>query len=124
MARVGSGTGRATEEAMARVMEWVGAKDVGRMALCSRSMREHARREELWRKLCMRDFGVLYTADRCGWRETYKTGCTESVLYFNGHPDYVEYIGWRHTHVIDDMRKISAEELDSRPLVRAYEMTT
>mmetsp|Transcript_8664 Transcript_8664/g.28892 ORF Transcript_8664/g.28892 Transcript_8664/m.28892 type:complete len:123 (-) Transcript_8664:1385-1753(-) len=122
MARVQEVTGSATEEAMARVMEWVGGKDIGRMAACSTSMREHASREELWQTLCRRDFGILHPADRCGWRDTYKTGCSDSILYFNGHPDYVEYIGWRNVEVVDDMKKFSADEVNS--LRRMHEIRT
>ena len=79
--------------ALSHVVRFLEPREIVRVACASRQGSIATNDERTWQALCKRDFGILHRADLCSWHESYRRAWTDQVLYFDGHPDFVQYLG-------------------------------
>jgi hypothetical protein len=76
--------------ALLAVLPYLGARQLGMMQSTNRTL---SMENEAWKLLCNRDFGILQASDAISWKWTYKLAWTEWVVWNEGHPDYVQFLG-------------------------------
>ena len=76
--------------ALITVLPYLSARLLGMM---HRTNKRFSTQSEAWKILCHRDFGILRASDAISWKETYKMAWNEWVVWHEGKPDYVRFLG-------------------------------
>ena len=75
-----------------RILALLSARELGNVNCTATWLREY----DVWQSLCIRDFGILKSSDRLSWKQTYKKAWNEYVVWHEGRPDYVQFLGSRN----------------------------
>lgn len=82
-------------DAVRQILCFLDARSLGLFASTTPALRRASGEDAVWRVLCARDFGVIFVSDDCDFRSTYKKALRELVLFRDGKPDYVQFLGGR-----------------------------
>jgi hypothetical protein len=85
-------SGHLSQDAVTSVLPFLGARHLGMINCTSKRF---STASNIWEMLCLRDFGILRTSDSCSWKQTYRLAWQEWVVWHEGQPDYVQFIGSR-----------------------------
>ena len=90
-------SGNLLTTAMSAVLPYLGARCLGMIQQANKQL---SIENEAWKILCLRDFGILRASDSVSWKFTYKLAWNEWVVWNDGYPDYVQFLGSRDGHGI------------------------